>query len=89
MALLPERVNYETYRRDVHHQPLPFWQPALDHVAAKHGLPHDSWARARVMARALLYYPDDFVSLIRAVPGATGCGDWPAIAHCFWHLGSQ
>lgn len=39
-----------------------------------------------VMARALLYYPDDFATLIPAVPGATACRTWTAIARCFWHL---
>ncbi len=46
MSLLPPSVDYEHYWRDVYHQPLPFWEAALRHVAAQHGLSTDGWTRA-------------------------------------------
>lgn len=40
----------------------------------------------QIMARAMLYYAEDFVRLIRAVPGADLCQDWHAMASVFWQL---
>jgi hygromycin-B 7''-O-kinase len=47
---------------------------------------HDRAARDRhqIMARAMLYYPDDFARLIQAIPGAAQCQDWHAMAAAFW-----
>jgi hypothetical protein len=39
-----------------------------------------------IMARAMLYYPDDFARLIQIVPGAAQCPDWHAMAAAFWQL---
>ena len=40
----------------------------------------------QIMARAMLYYPDDFARLIQTIPGATQCQDWYAMAVAFWQL---
>jgi hypothetical protein len=40
----------------------------------------------QIMARAMLYYAEDFVRLIRIVPGADQCRDWHALAAAFWQL---
>lgn len=40
----------------------------------------------QIMARAMLYYPDDFAHLIQLVPGAARCQDWHALASAFWQL---
>jgi hygromycin-B 7''-O-kinase len=42
-----------------------------------------------IMARAMLYYAEDFLKLIQTVQGAASCGDWPALAEAFWHLAAQ
>lgn len=39
-----------------------------------------------IMARAMLYYADEFSSYMRAAPGAMEGHDWPSIAQRFWHL---
>lgn len=39
-----------------------------------------------IMARAMLYYAEDFARLIRTVPGADQCQDWHAMASVFWRL---
>ena len=40
----------------------------------------------QIMARAMLYYAEDFARLIRSVPGADQCQDWHAMASAFWRL---
>lgn len=40
----------------------------------------------QIMARAMLYYAEDFARLIRTVPGADRCQDWHAMACVFWRL---
>jgi hygromycin-B 7''-O-kinase len=49
---------------------------------------HPDAARAQheIMARAMLYYAEDFARLIRTVPRADRCQDWHAIAAVFWRL---
>ena len=39
-----------------------------------------------IMARAMLYYPDDFARLIQLIPGAAQCQSWSAVAAAFWRL---
>ncbi len=39
-----------------------------------------------IMARAMLYYAEDFARLIERVPGASQCEDWQTMAAAFWHL---
>jgi hygromycin-B 7''-O-kinase len=40
----------------------------------------------QIMARAMLYYAEDFARLIQTVPGAAHCQDWHAMAAAFWRL---
>jgi hygromycin-B 7''-O-kinase len=40
----------------------------------------------QIMARAMLYYAEDFARLIQIVPGAARCQDWHAMAAVFWQL---
>ena len=40
----------------------------------------------QIMARAMLYYAEDFASLIQTVPGAGQCQDWYSMAAAFWQL---
>jgi hygromycin-B 7''-O-kinase len=40
----------------------------------------------QIMARAMLYYADDFARLIQTIPGASRCQDWPTMAAAFWQL---
>jgi hygromycin-B 7''-O-kinase len=40
----------------------------------------------QIMARAMLYYAEDFARLIQIVPGADRCRDWQALAAAFWQL---
>jgi len=39
-----------------------------------------------IMARAMLYYAEDFSHLIQTVQGAMACRDWESMAVAFWHL---
>lgn len=39
-----------------------------------------------IMARAMLYYQDDFAKRIEWTPGASSCADWVAMASAFWHM---
>jgi hypothetical protein len=38
------------------------------------------------MARTMLYYADEFASMLRTIPGATDRQNWETIAQSFWHL---
>jgi hygromycin-B 7''-O-kinase len=40
----------------------------------------------QIMARAMLYYAEDFARLIETVPGAADCPNWHAMAAAFWQL---
>jgi len=40
----------------------------------------------QIMARAMLYYAEDFARLIQTIPGADQCQDWPAMASAFCRL---
>lgn len=42
----------------------------------------------QIMARAMLYYAEDFARLIQTIPGAEQCLDWHAMAAAFWRLDS-
>lgn len=46
MSLLPERVTIDEYWDAIYRRPLPFWEPALAHVAARHGVGQVPWTRA-------------------------------------------
>jgi hygromycin-B 7''-O-kinase len=54
-----------------------------------YGWEHHSTAardQHQIMARAMLYYPDDFARLIQSIPGAAQCQDWSTMAVAFWQL---
>jgi hypothetical protein len=86
MHTLPQQVDTARYWQELYRQPLPFWQAALDRIM---GWAHRSTAareEREIMARAMLYYPDDFARLIQIVPGAAQCQGWSAMAAVFWRL---
>lgn len=37
-------------------------------------------------ARAMLYYADEFATILARLPGGASCRDWPAVARCLWQL---
>lgn len=39
-----------------------------------------------IMARAMLYYADEFAAMLEAVPGVAESSDWETVAHTVWHL---
>lgn len=46
MSYLPQQFDADHYWQDLYQRPLPFWQPALDRVAAEHQLAATAWTRA-------------------------------------------
>jgi aminoglycoside phosphotransferase (APT) family kinase protein len=39
-----------------------------------------------IMARAMLYYSEDFAKRIEWIPGAAACADWSTMASAFWQM---
>jgi hygromycin-B 7''-O-kinase len=39
-----------------------------------------------VTVRALLYYAEEFASILGHLPDGAACRDWPAVARCLWQL---
>lgn len=60
-------------------EPLQAWY-------AGYGLPTSATLEHNLMARTMLYYADEFMRYLQAVPGALTCQRWEDVAHCFWHM---
>ncbi len=64
-------------------------QAALEHWYGGYGLTADERTEQHerlIMARTMLYYADEFASMLRTIPGATDRQNWETIAQSFWHL---
>lgn len=64
MTTLPVAPDDATYWRDVYAQPLPIWQPALDQIGTRHGLPNGTWQRFALGRNVVLGSDDLVVKLI-------------------------
>jgi hygromycin-B 7''-O-kinase len=60
---LPQPGDSAGYWRDVYHQPLPVWQPALTRLTAAHGLDDAAWERVRLGRNIVFATPTMIVKL--------------------------
>jgi hygromycin-B 7''-O-kinase len=43
---LPSDLSHDRYWQSIYTQPLPYWQPVLDSIRARHSLPNGTWERS-------------------------------------------
>jgi len=58
--LLPSDLSYEHYWEAIYHLALPFWQPAIDAICNRHGLPARGWERA-ALGRNIVFLSDSLI----------------------------
>jgi hygromycin-B 7''-O-kinase len=63
MHPLPQQVDTARYWQELYRQPLPFWQPALDHIMAEHQLAASPWTRAALGRNIVFVSPTAVVKL--------------------------
>ena len=54
MMLLPAYLDDDTYQREVHPQPLSFWQDVLAVITRRHDLGSGEWVRASLGRNVVL-----------------------------------
>src|SRR5262245_37420983 len=59
-TLLPFDLSYDGYWETIYHQPQGFWQPTIDAICARHGLPARGWERA-ALGRNIVFLGESLI----------------------------